>query len=79
MDGDSDEVCARLETEMAAASKAQEFERAARLRDQREAINLALERQQMVGERSEDIDVIGVAEDEFEAAVQVFMCAKDES
>ena len=76
MDGESDEVCLRLEAEMVAASKAQEFEKAARLRDQREAINLALERQQMVGERSEDLDVIGVAEDEFEAAVQVFYVRK---
>ena len=76
MDGESDEVCLRLETEMAAASKTQEFEKAARLRDQREAINLALERQQMVGERDEDLDVIGVAEDEFEAAVQVFYVRK---
>jgi len=76
MDGESDEVCLRLETEMAAASKTQEFEKAARLRDQREAINLALERQQMVGERDEDSDVIGVAEDEFEAAVQVFYVRK---
>jgi len=66
----------RLETEMATASKVQEFEKAARLRDQREAINLALERQQMVGERDEDLDVIGVAEDEFEAAVQVFYVRK---
>ena len=61
---------------MASASKAQEFEKAARLRDQREAISLALERQQMVGERDEDLDVIGVAEDEFEAAVQVFYVRK---
>ena len=76
MDGESDDVCARLETEMAAASKAQEFEKAARLRDQREAINLALERQQIVCERDEDLDVIGVAEDEFEAAVQVFYVRK---
>ena len=76
MDGESDEVCLRLETEMATASKAQEFEKAAKLRDQREAINLALERQQMVGERDEDLDVIGVAEDEFEAAVQVFYVRK---
>ena len=76
MDGESDDVCARLETEMASASKAQEFEKAARLRDQREAISLALERQQMVGERDEDLDVIGVAEDEFEAAVQVFYVRK---
>jgi len=76
MDGESDEVCARLETEMMQASKSQEFERAARLRDQLEAIRLALERQQMVGERSEDLDVIGIAEDEFEAAVQVFYVRK---
>lgn len=76
MDGESDDVCLRLETEMATASKAHEFEKAAKLRDQREAINLALERQQMVGERDEDLDVIGVAEDEFEAAVQVFYVRK---
>jgi excinuclease ABC subunit C len=76
MDGESDEVCLRLETEMATASKAHEFEKAAKVRDQREAINLALERQQMVGERDEDLDVIGVAEDEFEAAVQVFYVRK---
>lgn len=76
MDGESDEVCSRLEAEMATASKNQEFEKAARLRDQREAINLALERQQMVGERDEDLDVIGVAEDEYEAAVQVFYVRK---
>lgn len=76
MDGESDDVCLRLETEMATASKAHEFEKAAKIRDQREAINLALERQQMVGERDEDLDVIGVAEDEFEAAVQVFYVRK---
>lgn len=76
MDGESDEVCTRLETEMVQASKSQEFERAARLRDQLEAIRLALARQQMVGERSEDLDVIGIAEDEFEAAVQVFYVRK---
>ena len=76
MDGESDEVCQRIRKEMAAASTSHEFERAARLRDQLSAINLALERQQMVGERSEDIDLIGVAEDEFEAAVQVFYVRK---
>ncbi|MGH8975745.1 MAG: excinuclease ABC subunit UvrC, partial [Acidimicrobiia bacterium] len=32
----------------------------------------AIERQQMVGERHEDYDAIGVAEDELEASVQVF-------
>ena len=36
------------------------------------SVRKAIERQQMVAERSEDIDVIGIADDELEAAVQVF-------
>jgi excinuclease ABC subunit C len=76
MDGESDAVVLRLENQMVASSQAQEFERAAKHRDQLEAIKMALERQQMVGERDEDLDVIGIAEDEFEAAVQVFFVRK---
>ena len=53
-----------------------EFERAARLRDRLTAVRKAIEKQQMVGDRSEDIDVIGIAEDELEAAVQVFYVRK---
>ena len=48
-----------------------EYEQAARLRDRLTAVRKAIEKQQMVADRSEDIDVIGVAEDD-EAAVQVF-------
>jgi excinuclease ABC subunit C len=76
MDGESDAVVSRLENQMVESSQAQEFERAAKHRDQLEAIKMALERQQMVGERDEDLDVIGIAEDEFEAAVQVFFVRK---
>ncbi|NCU80740.1 MAG: excinuclease ABC subunit UvrC, partial [Acidimicrobiia bacterium] len=76
MDGDSEVVVSRLEQQMTESSSAQEFERAAKYRDQLEAIKLALERQQMVGERDEDLDVIGIAEDEFEAAVQIFYVRK---
>ncbi len=76
MDGESEVVVARLERQMSESSQSQEFERAAKSRDQLEAIKLALERQQMVGERDEDLDVIGIAEDEFEAAVQVFFVRK---
>ena len=72
LDGDTDEIVRRLQTDMDAASKALEFERAARLRDRLSAVAKAIEKQQIVGERSEDIDVIGVAQDELEAAVQVF-------
>jgi excinuclease ABC subunit C len=72
LDGDTDEIVDRLEADMRAAATGLEFERAARLRDRLTAVRKAIEKQQMVAERSEDLDVIGIAEDELEAAVQVF-------
>jgi excinuclease ABC subunit C len=72
LDGDTDEVIARLEQRMSDASDRLEFELAARLRDRLGSVRKAVEKQQMVAERNEDIDVIGIADDELEAAVQVF-------
>ena len=40
------------------------------------AVHRAIEKQQMVAERSEDIDVIGLADDDLEAAVQIFYVRK---
>jgi excinuclease ABC subunit C len=76
LDGDTDEIVDRLEADMQAAATDLEFERAARLRDRLLAVRRAIEKQQMVAERSEDLDVIGIAEDELEAAVQVFYVRK---
>ena len=70
--GDTDEVVDRLTDEMGDAAKALEFEKAARLRDRLESVERAIERQQMVAERDEDLDIIGVSDDELEASVQVF-------
>jgi excinuclease ABC subunit C len=72
LDGDTDAIVARLEADMQAAAGDLEFERAARLRDRLTAVRKAIEKQQMVADRSEDLDVIGIAEDELEASVQVF-------
>jgi excinuclease ABC subunit C len=72
LDGESDAVVARLESHMRGAADEMEFERAARLRDQLGSVRKAIERQQMVGAREEDYDLIGLAEDELEASVQVF-------
>jgi excinuclease ABC subunit C len=72
LDGDTDEVVRRLETQMKSAADDLEYERAARCRDRLIAVRKAIERQQMVADRNEDIDLIGVAEDDLEAAVQVF-------
>ncbi len=72
LDGKTDEIVSRLETQMRDAADQHEFELAARHRDRLEAVRKAIEKQQMVGDVSENIDVIGLADDELEAAVQVF-------
>lgn len=76
LDGDTDAVVNQLQSEMQEASRALEFERAARLRDRLGGVQRAIEKQQMVGERDEDLDIIGIADDELEAAVQVFFVRK---
>ncbi|MDP9394748.1 MAG: excinuclease ABC subunit UvrC [Actinomycetota bacterium] len=62
----------RLEKEMQRAAADLEFERAARLRDDIEALNRAMEKNAVVLGDATDADVIAFAEDELEAAVQVF-------
>ena len=76
LDGDTDEVVAALDQRMRDAAKNLEFELAARLRDRLVSVRRAIEKQQIVAERDEDIDVIGLADDELEAAVQVFFVRK---
>jgi len=70
--GDTDEVEHRLEAEMQSAAEDLDFERAARLRDRLHTLRLACERQQVVTDRPEDLDVVGIDEDALEAAVCVF-------
>lgn len=72
LDGDTDTIVKRLEREMREAADDLAFERAARLRDKLTSVRKAIEKQQMVAERDEDLDVIGIADDDLEAAVQVF-------
>jgi excinuclease ABC subunit C len=72
MAGQTGKFIRRLETEMRRASNAEEYERAARLRDDIQALNRALEKQAVVLGGSTDCDVIALAEDQLEAAVQVF-------
>lgn len=62
----------RIEEEMYAASEALDFEKAARLRDDLGALNRALEKQAVVLGDGADADVIALAEDPLEVAVQIF-------
>ncbi|MGW1748285.1 excinuclease ABC subunit UvrC [Streptomyces sp. NPDC002092] len=62
----------RLEKQMAQAAEEMEYERAARLRDDIEALKKAMEKNAVVLADATDADLIAVAEDELEAAVQIF-------
>ncbi|MFD0022113.1 excinuclease ABC subunit UvrC [Streptomyces sp. NPDC058382] len=62
----------RLEKDMMAAAEDMEYERAARLRDDAEALKRAMEKSAVVLADATDADLIAVAEDELEAAVQIF-------
>jgi excinuclease ABC subunit C len=72
MSGQTQRFVKRLEREMREASDAQEYERAARLRDDVGALNRAMEKQAVVLGDGTDADVVAFAQDELEAAVQVF-------
>src|SRR6059058_5951591 len=72
MSGQTATYVRRLEREMKAASSAQEYERAARLRDDIGALRRSMEKQAVVLGDGTDADVVAFAQDELEAAVQVF-------
>src|SRR4051794_32347808 len=72
MSGQTQRYVKRLEREMRDASRRQEYDRAARLRDDIGALNRALEKQAVVLGDGTGADVVAFAQDELEAAVQVF-------
>ncbi|MDX3373867.1 excinuclease ABC subunit UvrC [Streptomyces sp. ME02-6991-2A] len=62
----------RLEKDMTQAAEEMEYERAARLRDDAAALKRAMEKSAVVLADATDADLIAVAEDELEAALQIF-------
>ena len=70
--GNTSAFVKRLQKQMYAASEALDFEKAARLRDDLGALNKALEKQAIVFGDGTDADVLALAEDPLEVAVQVF-------
>ena len=61
-----------LERQMKQAAAELEFEKAARVRDDLAALQRAMERNAIVLGDGTDADVVGISEDELEAAVQIF-------
>ncbi|WP_197376872.1 excinuclease ABC subunit UvrC [Mycolicibacterium baixiangningiae] len=70
--GKTDRLARDLEVQMTEAAEQLDFERAARLRDNIGALKRALEKQAVVFGDGTDADVVSFADDDLEAAVQVF-------
>jgi len=68
-----EEISARIENEMNVASAAEEFEKAAKLRDQLEAINKAFESTDRFLNENIDTDVIAIHEEITHAALSQFI------
>jgi excinuclease ABC subunit C len=76
LDGDRDDITTRLRTGMHEAAERQDYETAARLRDQATAVEKALARQELVSQRKETFDLIAIEEDDLEAVLVVLTVVK---
>lgn len=72
MAGRTGTYLSRLERQMHEAAEEMEYEKAARLRDDMGALRRAMEKNAVVLADATDADLFAVAEDELEAAVQIF-------
>jgi excinuclease ABC subunit C len=72
MQGKHDVVLHRLKDQMDEAASRMEFEQAALVRDQISAVERVIQRQRITTVRRADQDVLGLAQDETEACVEVF-------
>jgi excinuclease ABC subunit C len=74
--GDTGAYLTELETEMRQAAQTQDFERAAKLRDDAAALAKVAERNAVVLPETTEADLFAMAEDELEAAIEVFFIRK---
>lgn len=72
LEGRQEVLCKRIEEKMNEAAEALNFEEAAQLRDQLNAIRRVMERQKIVSGKGDDYDVINYARGKSQICVQVF-------
>src|SRR5918999_986993 len=72
LDGNTKPVVDRLQNEMETASDREEYELAAKFRDQLDNLRKAIAKQQLIASNTENIDAIGLDENDLEAALQAF-------
>jgi excinuclease ABC subunit C len=72
LDGHTDAIVTRLQSEMTAAADALNFEKAAVIRDQLNSIERVVEKQKVISSDQSDSDVLAMARADGEACVQIF-------
>ncbi len=72
LDGHTNPIIQRLKAEMNQAAAGLEYERAAAIRNQIQAINTVVEKQKVISPDQVDSDVIAMAREDGEACVQIF-------
>ncbi|MGB2956999.1 MAG: excinuclease ABC subunit UvrC, partial [Anaerolineales bacterium] len=72
LEGHTDPILSRLKTKMQAHSGVMDFERAALVRDQINAIEHVVERQKIISNHKMNSDVIALARDDGDSCIQVF-------
>jgi excinuclease ABC subunit C len=72
LDGKQEKLVRQLRDEMDAAAEDLQFEKAARLRDQLQAVEVLVERQKIVSTNAADQDVVAVVNEDGNSAVQMF-------
>jgi excinuclease ABC subunit C len=73
LQGKNDDLASQLTREMEQAADEMKFERAARLRDQIQALNAVRERQKIISTDPVDQDVIGLARQGADACIHLFL------
>ena len=72
LDGKQDKLVKQLKAEMEEAAEDLQFEKAARLRDQVQAVETLVERQKVVSTNQTDQDIVAIVNDQGKSAVQMF-------
>ena len=72
LDGRTDPIVSRMQTDMVRASEELNFEKAAVLRDQLQSIERVVEKQKVISSDQSDSDVLAIARSDNEACIQVF-------
>src|SRR5699024_6108615 len=72
LEGKTDKILRELQEQMDIASKNLEFEKAAELRDRKQAIQRVSEKQKVSNISENNIDVIGLYKSELEVCIEIF-------